>query len=101
MNTTISALSEIVATADDCKRAYFWAPGGNAAARRLNEHRRNKPEIAWTEGGHAYTARFDYSESCHHVYASGHYTRDGQKTTLTAIRNSLKRMEAANDTSAN
>ena len=100
MNTTIKAVSEIVATADDCKRSYFWAPGGNAAARRANERRRNKPEIAWSEGGHDYTARFDYRESCHNVYASGHYTKDGAKTTLTAIRNSLKRMEAANDQTA-
>lgn len=95
MKETITKIGDIINTAEDCKRAYFWTPGGNAGARRANERKHDKPEVAWSEGGHEYTARFDYSESCHHVYAKGIYTKDGQRTTLTAIRNSYKRLQEA------
>lgn len=47
----------------------------------------------WSENGDTYTARFVYEESCNNVYAYGVYTRNGEKTTLKAIKNSLKRME--------
>lgn len=30
--------------------------------------------------------------SCRKVYATGYYTKDGKKTTLTAIKNSYKRL---------
>lgn len=40
-------------------------------------------------------AAYHYRESCSHCYASGEYYRDGSVTTLTATRNSLRRMEAA------
>lgn len=43
--------------------------------------------------GNTYTARFVYEESYNNVYAYGVYTRNGKKTTLKAIKNSLKRME--------
>ena len=45
------------------------------------------------ENGDTYTARFVYEESYNNVYAYGVYTRNGKKTTLKAIKNSLKRME--------
>lgn len=53
----------------------------------------NIEPFEWSESGDTYTARFVYEESCNNVYAYGVYTRDGKKTTLTAIKNSLKRME--------
>lgn len=94
MIAKIKSIEDIIEQAEICKSAWLWTPGANAATRRWNERKHSRPEVAWTEGGHDYTARFDYRETCSHVYASGCYTRDGVKTTLTAIRNSLRRMTA-------
>ena len=92
---TVTAVAAIVAEAENCKSAYFWTPSPTAGGRRANEHRRSHACASWTEGGHAYTAAYSYRESCNNCYASGYYTRDGKITTLTAVRNSLRRMEAA------
>lgn len=91
----IYAVANIVGEAETCKNAYFWSPGGSASTRRWNESRHNCDRIEWCEGGHTYAAAYHYRETCSCVYASGEYYRDGVKTTLTAIRNSLKRMQSA------
>lgn len=92
---TVAAVAEIVTQAETCKSAYFWAPGCNAASRRWHEQQHNCGRVEWAEGGHTYAAAYHYRESCSHCYASGEYYRDGSVTTLTATRNSLRRMEAA------
>lgn len=97
---TVAAVAEIVTQAETCKSAYFWAPGCNAASRRWHEQQHNCGRVEWAEGGHTYAAAYHYRESCHHCYASGEYYRDGSVTTLTAIRNSLRRMEAAQSATA-
>ena len=90
----ISKVREIVEEAETCRNAYFWTPGSSAGSRRWNEKKHSKPCVEWQENGHSYSAEYCYEESCRNVYAWGVYYRDGKKTTLTAIRNSLKRMEA-------
>ena len=92
---TVAAVAAIVSEAEICKNAYFWSPGGSASTRRWNESRHCQPRVEWTEGGHTYAAAYHYRETCSCVYASGEYYRDGVKTTLTAVRNSLKRMQSA------
>lgn len=91
---TINLLKKLVATADHYRYAFYMTPSSLAAGRRWEEKRGTVPEFAWTEGGREYTACYKVICSCDHVYASGYYTRDGKKTTLTAIKNSLKRLEA-------
>lgn len=90
----IRKLSEIVREADRMQKSYFWKPPTSAGARRGYEKQHSHPEIKWEENGHEWTARYDVICSCSYVYAAGTYTRDGRKTTLTAIRNSLLRMTA-------
>lgn len=97
---TVAAVAEIVTQAETCKSAYFWTPGCDAASRRWHEQQRNCDRVEWAEGGHTYAAAYHYRESCSHCYASGEYYRDGNITTLTAIRNSLRRMEAAQSATA-
>lgn len=94
MMSYLDQIAAVLESAARCKQAYFWTPGKTAADRRRREAAISVPEVSWTEGGHEYTARFSYSESCHHVYAYGTYTRDGNKTTITAIRNSYARLRA-------
>lgn len=94
----IAAIERIVEEAAKCRYAYFWTPGSSAGSRRSAERWHSVPEVCWTDGKDSYSAEFRYSESCHHVYAKGYYYRNGERTTLTAINNSLKRLKAAYDT---
>ena len=91
---TILALKRLVEIADHYRYAFYMTPSSSAAGRRLEEKRGTVPEFTWTENGHKFTACYKVTSSCDHVYASGYYTRDGKKTNLTAIKNSLKRLEA-------
>ena len=90
---TILALKHLVEMADHYRYAFYMTPPSSAAGRRSEERRGTVPELTWTEGGHKYTACYKVTCSCVHVYANGYYTRDGKKTNLTAIKNSLKRLE--------
>ena len=89
----INQIEAIVNEADAMRNAYFFSPPGAAGARRAYEKKHSHPRIEWSEGGHTYTAEYTVSCSCRNVYTYSEYTRDGKKTTLTAIRNSLSRMK--------
>ena len=91
---TIVKIGMMIATAERMRNAYYWTPPCHAADRRIYEQRHSTPTITWKESGHVYTARFETICSCVHIYTKGHYTKDGQKTTLLAIRNSYKRLAA-------
>ena len=91
---TLAAIAAIIDEAERMRNAYFFPPISSASSRRAYERRHSHDEITWTESGHTYTAEYEVSCSCANVYARGTYTRDGKKTTLTAIRNSYKRMSA-------
>ena len=86
------AIKEILDEAETMKNAYFFTPPGNASGRRYYERQHSHGRIEWEEGGHKYSAEYIVECSCRNVYARGCYTKDGNKTTLTAIRNSFKRM---------
>lgn len=90
--TLIRDLTALIEEADRMKAAYFFLPPASAGGRRSYEKYHSHEELSWTEGGHEYTAAYTVTCSCKNVYAKGEYTRDGKKTTLTAIRNSLNRM---------
>lgn len=96
MKSIINAIATIIAEAETMKNAYFFTPPTNAAGRRSYEKQHTHDLVEWEEGGHTYTARYTVDCSCKNVYAYGVYTKDGKKTTLLAIRNSLKRLEALN-----
>lgn len=91
-NEIISSLTAIIEEANTMKASYFFTPPMSAGERRSYEKYHSHDEISWAEGGHEYTAAYNVTCSCKNVYARGEYTRDGKKTTLTAIKNSLKRM---------
>ena len=97
---TIHQISSLIAVADHYRYSYYMTPSSLAAGRRLEEKRGTVPEFTWTEGGHKYTACYKVTCSCVHVYASGYYTRDGKKTNLTTIKNSLARLEAEQEQEA-
>ena len=95
MNTTIiEQIQAIIKEAEKMSGAYFFTPPSIAGMRRSYEKYHSHPLVEWDEGGHHYTAEYTVTCSCKNVYASGTYTKDGKKTTLVAIRNSMKRMQA-------
>lgn len=94
-NATIAKIQAVVDCADEMRSAYFWAPPATASSRRWYEEQHSADLVEWEEGGRRYSAEFVTSCSCRNIYARGYYYRDGAKTTLTAVKNSLKRLEAA------
>lgn len=90
----IAAVRAVVESAEKMKNAYFFSPPGSAGSRRSYEKRYSAPRVEWKDGKDEFSAEFTVSCSCSYVYAYGLYTRNGKKTTLTAVRNSLKRLEA-------
>ena len=95
MNETLEKIKRLLETAEKFQKSYFWQSPSTAASRRSMERQNSIDEFCWDEGGHHYTAEFKVECSCRNVYASGTYTKDGVKTTLTAVRNSYKRMQEA------
>ena len=91
---TIALLKHLVVIADHYRGSFYMIPSSLSAVRRWEEKQGTVPEFTWTEGGHIFTACYKVTCSCTHVYASGYYTRDGKKTNITAIKNSLRRLEA-------
>lgn len=91
---TIRHIKEIEYEAERMKYCYFWGGEGNRQHRDWYEKKHSVAEVEWWEDGHHYSASFDVE--CHYSYtkATGYYMKDGEWTTLTAIRNSRKRMEA-------
>lgn len=85
-------IKNIIDEADRMAHCYWFVPQPVAAQRRIYDKRHSHELVEWTEGGHSYTAEFNVTSTCHNVYARGIYTRDGNKTTLKAIRNSYLRM---------
>lgn len=88
----LDKIKTIIDEAENMKGAYFWKPSTNAGGRRSYEKKHSHPKIEWEEGGHLYTAEFVVECSCRYIYVKGIYTRDGERTTLTAIKNSYKRL---------
>ena len=95
MDETLNKIENLIATVEKFRGSYFWQAPTSASARRSYENHYSIPAFRWEEGGHSYAASFGVSCSTQKVYAKGVYYRDGKKTTLTAIRNSLMRMRSA------
>lgn len=85
-------LEELIQIAEKCKNAYFWTPEQSASMRRSKEKYYSR-QVEWTEGGNEWYAETVMEQSCHNVYFHTNYTKNGKKTNLTAVRNSLKRMK--------
>ena len=98
LENLIATLEHLITTAEKFKSAYFWNSPCTAHERRAYEEYYSIPEFEWDENGNHFTAELSISCSCKNVYAKGIYTRNGDKTTLTAIKNSLKRLKASETT---
>lgn len=93
MTDKINAIEAIIEEAYRMRNVIFFSSPYTASERRSYEKRHSHDKVTWEEGGHKYTAEFNVHCSARNVYARGYYTRDGERTTLTAIKNSLKRLK--------
>ena len=87
----------IIEEAENMRGAYFFLPPTNAGGRRSYEKYHSHGPITWQDGKDTYTAEFSVKCSCSNVYASGTYTKNGKKTTLTAVKNSYYRLKQAEE----
>ena len=75
----------VVNIADYMRNAYFWRSGGSSGLTRY--------EHEWDEGGHHYYACFSTSSYYTRVFTYRDYRKDGVKTNLKAIHNSLMQIK--------
>lgn len=91
---TIVKLEDIIEEAQKLKHAYFFTPPRTSTGREMYEEEHSWDMVSWEENGDEYTAEFKVECSAKHIIAKGYYTKNGNKTNLTAIKNSLKRLKA-------
>ena len=92
MNAIKTQLENLFATAEKFKNSYFWSSPGSAGGRRSYEEYYTIPEFSFDYDGHHYTAEFNVTCSCRNIYAKGYYTKDGNKTTITTLKNVYKKL---------
>ena len=91
---TIVRLEDIIREAENLRGAYFFTSPSSSKARRAYEEEHSWGMVSWEENDDEYTAEFKVDCTGSHIYAKGCYTKNGNKTNLTAIKNSLKRLKA-------
>lgn len=85
--------SQLCRAREAVKNCYLTGGIPLAHMRRDYEARNTIEKFAWTDpNGDEYTAEQIVTCSCQHIYAEAIYTRNGEKTTFTAVRNSARRM---------
>lgn len=89
---TLAKIENIINICEKCKNAYFWTPGGNRRSRSYYEDKYTSTPVEWDEGGHHYSAWTDMRLSGRNAYFKSYFSKDGKRTTLTAVRNSAKRI---------
>lgn len=89
-------LTKIEDAAEKYRSAYMWSDRGYdygiEPVRQARSERDSVPEVTWTDGGKQYTAEYRVSYTRTQCWPKGIYTKDGQKTTLTAVKSSHKRI---------
>lgn len=95
----INQIQKVMDVAVKNSNAYYFTPGKSAADRRWRESQNNISVFSFTEGKDTWELGYNYRETCGNVYAKGHYIRNGNKTTLLAVRGLLKRAIASNGAS--
>lgn len=90
---TITKLEKLFDIAEKYKNSYTWnKDNGNAQQREWKEKQDSIDVFEWYDNGDKYTAEYVVKISRTNVYAYGLYTKNEHPTTLTAIKNSYKRL---------
>ena len=90
---TIHKIRALIAVGEHYRNA-FYMPAPLTMNDVIQEEIRGAvPYFSWFDGDTKFTACYIVKVKYNHIFAKGYYTRDGKKTNLTAIKNSLKRLE--------
>lgn len=89
----VSLISSIIANHEMFKSSIKRSPR-TYAERRAFEQRYRIPERSFRYNGHDYTVEYIVDCSGYCIYAKGYYYKDGERTTLTAIKNIHKQLLA-------
>ena len=92
---TLKQIKEIIDTARYFRDCYTWyhMPVLSESERKEYEEYHTKPTVTWVEGGNTYSASYEVKMlKDSRIIARGHYTRNHEKTTLSAVVNSYNRI---------
>ena len=87
---TIEDLATLIHDDEKMKKSYLFTPPSIVSSYKANDIHE---EILWYEGGHIYRAELHCHNRGDFMLWLTFYTRDGNKATLTEIRNSYNRMK--------
>lgn len=90
---TIHKIRALIAVAEYYRNAFYMPMPPTAYGCALEELRGTVPYFSWNDGYHTFTAGYTVKCKYNHIFSKGFYYCDSIKTNLTAIKNSLKRLE--------
>ena len=90
---TIHKIRALIAVAEHYRNAFYMPVPLTMNEVIKEEIRGTVPYFTWWDGNTKFTACYIVKCKENHIFAKGYYTRDGKKTNLKAIKNSLKRLE--------
>ena len=91
---TIHKIRALLSVANHYRNAIYMPAPQTMNEVIKEEIRGTVPCFTWWDGNTKFTACYIVKCKDRHIFAKGYYTRDGKKTNITAIKNSLKRLEA-------
>ena len=91
---TIHKIRALIAVAEHYRNAFYMPVPLTVNECIQEEIHGTVPYFYWFDGNTKFTACYIVKCKENHIFAKGFYTRNGKKTNLTAIKNSLKRLEA-------
>lgn len=97
LKTKVAEVEHLVERAEYVKYAWFWDGGNGNRSQRESRGEYLSAYAEWEEGGHKYTADLTVTQSRANTFVYRDYYKDGKKTNLTAIKNSLMRMQKTLD----
>ena len=97
----MNTIETIIKTAEKFRSSYFWSSPGNAGECRSYEKKYSVDPITFDWKGDTYSFAYSVECSCRNIYAQGCYYKNGNKTTLTTVKNLYRKMQAEMEANVN
>lgn len=89
----LNVLKKFVAHCNYYKGSYFWTPFRKADDRRKSEEKAEFEEVEFEYMNNNYKISASATVSCKNFYFDKVIKRNGEKTTMTVIKNLIKKLE--------
>lgn len=90
----LSLICIIIGNHEKFKKACFMKGFDTYKERKAFNEKYTVPYTEFDYNGHRYSVQYDVKAYNTGIYVKGTYTKDGKKTTLTAIKNIYKQLIA-------